>query len=222
MNAYHYTLPFRLEAAGTTEYESQIKALGKDRLKKHGILLVVILAASLLISVLSSFLPDGSGVLGIPQIIVNLLFIAFFISTAFHFFIFLATNKKDYSGGYLEVYDDHITVRQRARFVNNNSWESAEIWYEDLTRMWNTTDKSNSRMLRLNQDIDRYTDGICFEYVSGRRSHSESVSKLSFKPGVNVFRLNCDGYSKSAILNAAKAVYGAARTFNTALEYHVI
>lgn len=219
---YYHPLPFRLEASGTTEYEAKTRAISKGRFQKHGILLVIILAASLLISVLSSFFPDGSGVLKTAQVIVNLLFIVFFVSTAFHFFIFLATNKKDYSGGYLEVYEDHITVRQRAHFVNNNSWESAEIWYDDLIRMWNTTDKSNSRALRLNRDIERYTDGICFEYISGRRSHSESVAKSGVRPGVNVFRLNCDGYAKSAILNAAMAVHSAARSFNAALEYNMI
>lgn len=222
MNTYHYTLPFRLEAAGTTEYEAQIRTLGKAKFQKQGILLIIVLAISLLISVLTSFFPDSAGILKTAQIIVNLLFIAFFVSTAFHFFIYLATNKKDYSGGYFEVYNDHVTVMQRAHFVNNNGWESAEIWYEDLTRMWNTTDKSNSRMLRLNQDIERYTDGICFEYISSRRSHSESVVKLGARPDVNVFRLNCDGYAKSTILDAAKAVYGAARAFNADLEYHII
>lgn len=88
--------------------------------------------------------------------------------------------------------------------------------------MWNTTDKSNPSILRLNQDIERYTDGVCFEYISGRRSRSESVTKTCAKPGVNVFRLNCDGYAKTAIIDTARAVHSSARAFNADLEYHMI
>jgi|LSQX01.2.fsa_nt_gb hypothetical protein len=222
MNPNHNPPLIRLEAVGISPQEANNVVLTKKRLIKLSIGFIITVLTSALVSYLTSLFPNAEGLFKIVLSLVNLIAIGLFIFAGISLFIFLAINRKDYSGGYIEVYSDCVVIMQRSHFSNDDRWESASIWYRDILRMWNTSDKSNSRILRENQEVERYTDGVCFEYISGHQSHSISVANLGGRPGATIFRLNCKGYAKTAILDVAKTIHSAAQVSNPKLEYQIL
>lgn len=85
-------------------------------LKKRGIFLLALFGVNIFVSELPSLLPSAKGVLDILAQISLILFLVFFVRAGFALAIafILYTQTKDYNGGYIEVYNDRIVVKQKA------------------------------------------------------------------------------------------------------------
>ncbi len=210
-------LPIRIEATRMDNQTTELKNNAIWVVKKRAKLLLGSFVLNIFISILLSMFPGAKAMLNIILQLSGILFIIFFVRAGFALAILFITKTKDFSGGYIEVYNDHIVVKQRTRYVNSSEWENAEIWFEDLIKMWNSTQKSSRKIYRYHLQFNEknYIEEICFRFKTGSKSHA----KMTIITKGDTFGLHFGGYSKEELLNLGKIIHSRALAFNTNLIY---
>ncbi len=210
-------LPIRMEAACMDNQAIEYKNNAILMLKKRGMFLLAMLAVNSVVSLLPSLFPDAKGVFDVIVKISGILFLVYFVRAGFALAMIFITRTKNYIGGYIEVYNDHILIKQKACYVNSDKWETGEIWYEDLIKMWNSTGKSNEKIYDyyIQHDRTRYVDEIWFKFKEAGKSRAD----MAIASKGNVFALHFGGYNKEEILNLGKTIYSLALYYNKDLKY---
>ncbi|OPZ89583.1 MAG: hypothetical protein BWY74_02659 [Firmicutes bacterium ADurb.Bin419] len=209
--------PIRIEAARLDNQAVEQRNSAILILKRRVRLLLGVLAVNIFISAMEPLFPEAEAVLEILLKISGILFLFFFVRAGLALAMIFITKTKDYVGGYIEVYNDHILIKQLACYANNNQWESAEIWFEDLLEMRNSTNKSIEKIYEYNYQLypAKYIDEIWFEFRTSGRSRAETV--IATKG--NAFALHFKGYNKEEVLDLGRTIYSMALKYNSDLQY---
>jgi|BioPla2DNA2_1021312.scaffolds.fasta_scaffold02898_12 hypothetical protein len=209
--------PIRIEAASLDNQAVEQRKNAIRILKKRVMILLGVLAANILIPAMQPLFPGAETVLTILLSISGILFLFFFVWAGLTLALIVVTKTKDYTGGYIEVYNDHILIKQQSYYVNNSQWESAEIWFEDLLHMRNSTNKSIEKIYEYEYQLhpEKYIDKICFEFKASGRSHAKMVTSTKG----NVFAFHFGGYNKEEILDLGRNIYSMALKYNSSLKF---
>jgi len=209
--------PIRIEAVRLDSQAAELNANGLMILKRRALFLLAAIGANILSSVLRSRFPESEGIFGILMTVTAILIIISFIRAGIALAMVFLTKEKDYIGGYIEVYSDHVVIKQRARYSNSDKWETGEIWFEDMTEMRNVTYRSNEKIYKYSLQHDRtnYVEAIRFRF----RTTSRSKADMAIRADGSYFDMHFGGYNRAEMLELGRTIYSLALRYNYGLKY---